>query len=153
MIYLMAVAKTAGGGGNMEKQVILMEKEMIEDILKGAVVTTPDGRVMLGYCPDPAWTQEQLGKADGGTRHLAEVIYDGAKRPHNPSTVTGSMTVLGATKDGEGKGRIAHAEGDAAPDLLRQFQEGLNVSQNVIVAEKVGGRPVDVERVTKPSTN
>lgn len=156
MIYLMAVAKSGSGGGRtMEKQIILMEKEMIEDILKGCVVSTPDGRVLLGYAPDPEWVQEELRKCNGDVSQLIAVIAAGVKREHVPlSKVATSMTVMGTDKDGDGQGQIYHEEGPQALDLMRQFQEGLGVKAPVpMVGEKIGGRKVDVERVTKPSAN
>lgn len=62
-------------------KIIVLETENIEELQKGRPIKTPDGKVLIAWCPDPEWLVEKLPETGGDARAIAELIDEAAKRP------------------------------------------------------------------------
>lgn len=148
MVYLQVL--TGGPNGMREmKTIILLERKALEDLMtKEMALSSPDGRVLLGYMPDPAWTAAELDKCQGSTADLTRIIAEGTKRPYTGEPLPeNSFAVVGQKPDGSAGGQIARAEGlEGMLDLLGKF----NAGELTPPAPDV---PPVHERKTRPSAN
>jgi hypothetical protein len=71
-------------GGMGEVSIIVLETENLENIKAGKPATTPDGRIVIAWTPDPEWLAQQIATANGNGREIGRLIDEAAKRPQAP---------------------------------------------------------------------
>ena len=66
-------------------KIVILEKQNVEEILKGHPAQTPDKSVLIAWTPDPVWLADKLMDCDGGdAAKIAALIDEAAKRPQQP---------------------------------------------------------------------
>lgn len=71
-------------GGMGEVSIIVLETENLENIKAGKPATTPDGRIVIAWTPDPEWLAQQIATSNGDGRGIGQLIDESAKRPQAP---------------------------------------------------------------------
>lgn len=66
-------------------KIVILETANLEELKKGRPAKTPDGAVLIAWCPDPAWLAEQLAESGGDVATIARLIDEAAKRPEKPT--------------------------------------------------------------------
>lgn len=65
-------------------KIIVLESANLEELLKGRPAKSPDGSVLIAWCPDPVWLADKLLDTDGDAQAIAKLIDEASKRPSKP---------------------------------------------------------------------
>lgn len=68
-----------------EVTVIVLETKNLEEIRKGRPAKTPDGKILIGWTPDPVWLADKILGTDGDAAKIGALIDECAKRPQKPT--------------------------------------------------------------------
>lgn len=66
-------------------KIMILETANLEELKKGRPAKSPDGTVLVAWCPDVEWLGRELAKSGGDGRRIAELIDEAAKRPEKPT--------------------------------------------------------------------
>ena len=65
--------------------IIVLETGNLEELKKGRPATTPDGKIVFAWTPDPVWLADQIAHSGGDGEAIAKLIAEGAKRAEKPN--------------------------------------------------------------------
>lgn len=64
--------------------IVVRESANLEELKKGRPAKTPDGKVLIAWCPDPVWLADKIADSNGDGSVIAKLIDEAAKRPEKP---------------------------------------------------------------------
>jgi hypothetical protein len=65
-------------------KIVILESANLEELKKGRPAKTPDGKVLIGWTPDPGWLAEQIKNSSGDGSVIGRLIDEAAQRPEQP---------------------------------------------------------------------
>lgn len=65
-------------------KIVVLETANLEELRAGRPARTPDGSVLVAWCPDPVWLIERVKESGGDGAAIGRAIDEAAKRPQQP---------------------------------------------------------------------
>jgi hypothetical protein len=66
-------------------KIIILESSNLDELRKGHAARTPDGSVLIAWCPDPVWLADKIMDTKGDGAAIGKLIVEASKRPEKPS--------------------------------------------------------------------